>query len=287
MVKSKKFSYDWDDYEGGKKNAETMFEEILSDDELESLDELIIGCWGESWDNDVQPIIDGIVANKEKFSGIKHLFVGDMEYDECEVSWIEQGDYSKLWAALPKLEYLTIKGSQNLSLGEISHDNLVQLEIICGGLPVDVIKSIGNAKLPSLEKISLYIGIEDYGFDGSVDDIREMLEKSDLPKLKSLGILDSEIQDEIAEVVVKSKYMSQITSLDLSCGTMTDKGGQIILDALPSYKNIKEVDLHYHFMSDEMVDKLDNLEGVDIDTDEQEEEDEWDGEVYRYPMLTE
>lgn len=287
MVKSKKFSYDWDDYEGGKKNAETMFEEILSDDELESLDELIIGCWGESWDNDVQPIIDGIVANKEKFSGITHLFVGDMEYDECEVSWIEQGDYSKLWAALPKLEYLTIKGSQNLSLGEISHDNLVQLEIICGGLPVDVIKSIGNAKLPSLEKISLYIGIEDYGFDGSVDDIREMLEKSDLPKLKSLGILDSEIQDEIAEVVVKSKYMSQITSLDLSCGTMTDKGGQIILDALPSYKNIKEVDLHYHFMSDEMVDKLDNLEGVDIDTDEQEEEDEWDGEVYRYPMLTE
>lgn len=287
MVKSKKFSYDWDDYEGGKKNAGTMIEEILADEELESLDELIIGCWGESWDNSVQPIIDGIVANKEKFLSITHLFVGDMEYDECEVSWIEQGDYSRLWAALPKLEYLTIKGSQNLSLGEISHDNLVHLEIICGGLPVDVIKSIGNAKLPSLEKISLYIGIEDYGFDGSVDDIREMLEKSDLPKLKSLGILDSEIQDEIAEVVVKSKYMSQITRLDLSCGTLTDKGGQFVLDALPSYKNIKEVDLHYHFMSDEMVDKLDALEGVDIDTDDQEEEDEWDGEVYRYPMLTE
>ena len=34
-----------------------------------------------------------------------------MEYDECEVSWIEQGDYSKLWEAMPQLKQLGIKGS--------------------------------------------------------------------------------------------------------------------------------------------------------------------------------
>ena len=286
MGKSKKFFYEWEDYEDGEKNAQTMIEDILADGEIAELDELIIGCWGQSWDNDVQPVIDGIVKNKEKFANVKHLFIGDMDFEECEVSWIEQGNYENIWSALPQLEKLTIKGSTNLSLGKIAHENLKELEIICGGLPKEVLESIGAAKLPSLVSLSLYIGIEDYGFDGGVEDIRSMLEKSDLPKLEHLGILDSEIQDEVAEAVVKCKYMSQISSLDLSYGTLSDKGGQILLDTLPSYPNIKEVNLEWHYMSDSMMKKLSELD-AEIDMDDQQEDDEDDGEVYRYPFLTE
>ena len=117
--KSKKYVYEWEDYEDGKKNAKTMAEEILTDPQLPELEEIIIGCWGESWENSAQSIIDSIVANKEKFTGIKSLFVGDMDYEECEVSWIEQADYSALWETLPGLERLTIKGGTNLSLGKI------------------------------------------------------------------------------------------------------------------------------------------------------------------------
>lgn len=286
MAKSKKFVYDWDDYEDGQKDAKTMIADILADGELDSLDELVIGCWGESWENDAQPIIDGIVENRERFSNIKSLFVGDMDYEECEVSWIEQGNYEKLWEALPQLEKLTIKGSTNLSLGNIKHDKLKYLEIICGGLPKEVLASIGEAKLPSLETLSLYIGVEDYGFDGDVKDIASMLEKSDFTNLKSLGILDSEIQDEIAEHVLKCKYMNQISTLDLSYGTLTDEGGQLLLDTLPSFPNIKKVDLEHHFMSDEMMNKLSSLD-AEVNVDDQQEADEYDGEIYRYPVLTE
>lgn len=286
MAKSKKFFYSWEDYEDGGKNAKTMIADILADKELPELDELVIGCWGESWENDAQVIIDGIVENKDKFSGITSLFVGDMDYEECEVSWIEQADYSAIWAAMPQLEKLTIKGSTNLSLGNIQHDHLKKLEIICGGLPKDVLASIGGAKLPSLEVLSLYIGVEDYGFDGTIDDIKAMIDKSDFPKLKELGILDSEIQDEVAEVVTDCKYMGQIASLDLSCGSLTDKGGQVLLEKLPSFENIKEVNLEYHFMSDDMMKKLTGL-SANVNVDDKQEEDEYDGEIYRYPMLTE
>lgn len=286
MEKSKKYFYTWEEYSENDKNAKTLIADILADPGLSQMDGLLIGCWGESWDNSVQPIIDGIVENKDKFAGIKSLFVGDMDFEECEVSWIEQGDYSGLWAAMPQLEELTIKGSTNLSLGSIQHENLKSLEIICGGLPKEVLASIGAAKLPSLEKLSLYIGIEDYGFDGSVADIEAMLEKSDLPKLKELGILDSEEQDEVAEAVVKCKYMKQIQTLDLSCGTLTDKGGQFILDALPSFANIKEVNLAFHYMSEEMMKKLEELD-TDVNVGDPQEDDEYDGEIYRYPMLTE
>lgn len=285
-MKGKKFFYTWEDYSENGKNAGTLIDDILADPELPQLDQLVIGCWGESWDNSAQPIIDGIVEHAGQFAGIKSLFVGDMDFEECEVSWIEQADYSKLWAALPQLEELTIKGSTNLSLGSIQHENLKDLEIICGGLPKEVLASIGAAKLPALKRLSLYMGVEDYGFDGGIEDIASMLEKSDFPQLEELGILDSEIQDEVAEAVVKSRYMKQIHTLDLSCGTMTDKGGQCLLDELPKYGNIKEVDLSYHYMSDEMMEKLEALE-AEVDVDDQQEDDEYDGEIYRYPMLTE
>lgn len=286
MYKSKKYFYDWDDVEEGEKSAKTMVADILADEEFPTLEELVIGYWGEPYDDSNQVILDGIVEHKEQFSNIKRLFVGDMESDECEVSWILQGNYEKLWNALPNLKELTIKGSEGLALGEIVHENLESLEIICGGLPKTVIESIKNAKLPNLKKLNLYIGIEDYGFDGDIETIKALLKESNFPKLEYLGINDSEIQDDITEAILQSDYMKQITTLDLSNGTLTDKGGQLLLEEIPKYPNIKNLDLHFHYLSDEMMEKLDELP-IEVNLDEPEEMEEWDGEIWCYPMLTE
>ena len=48
MYKSKKFSYDYDEYETEGKSVETMGEDILNDEEFEELEELIVGDWGDS-----------------------------------------------------------------------------------------------------------------------------------------------------------------------------------------------------------------------------------------------
>lgn len=285
MGKSKKYVYDWDDCNDDSKGPDTMIGEMLADSELRDLEELIIGCWGYGGE-DCQEIINGIIENADKFSHIKKLFVGDMTYEECEVSWIEQGDYSKLWAAMPQLTELTIKGSTNLTLGDIEHENLRSLTIICGGLGKNVIEEIQKAKLPNLKKLLLYIGIENYGFDGDAKTIENLLAKSDFPNLTYLGITDSEIQDELTQVVLESKYMSQINTLDLSNGTLTDKGGTLLLEKIPQYPNIKKVDLHYHYLSDEMMKKLKQLPIV-IDLSEQEDVEVWDGEIWMNAMLTE
>lgn len=289
MYKSKRFSYTYEDWEDGGKNAKTMVEDIIKDSDFSGLEEIVIGCWGECWDEEegAQALIDGIIENKEKFSHIKSLFVGDMDFEDCEVSWIIQGDYSGLWAAMPQLEKLTIKGSCNLVLGDIRHDKLQHLEIICGGLPSSVIQSVQKAKLPSLKTLLLYIGVEDYGFDGDISTIKELLTQSDFPELTYLGITDSEIEDEIAEAVLDCKYINQITTLNLSMGSLTDRGGQMLLDKLPDYPNIKALDLEYHFLSDEMMDQLQEMDGIEVNVDDEQEADEYDGEVYYYPMLTE
>lgn len=288
MYQSKRFAYTYED-EG--KTAADLLQEILEDAQLSDLDEIVIGPWGDNcWDESeegVQIIIDGIVANKEKFSHVTSLFFGDMGFEDCEVSWIIQGDYSKLWEAMPQLERLVIKGSNELVLGEITHENLKLLEIICGGLPKSVIASIQKAKLPALQKLLLYIGVEDYGFDGDASAIRDFLAESDFPQLTYLGITDSEIQDEITEVVLDCKYLSQITTLDLSFGTLTDKGGEMLLKKLPEYPNIKQLELYHHFLSDQMMKELQNLPDIQVNVDEQQEPDDYDGEIYYYAMLTE
>lgn len=284
--KCKKFMYSYDEYEEQGKGAETLVEDILADSDFPALTELVIGDWGNSWEDGCQKILDGIVEQAERFSHIESLFIGDMDYEECEVSWIIQGDYSRLWAAMPQLKELTIKGSTDLELGEICHEGLESLTIICGGLSRSVLRSIQDAKLPGLKKLLLYIGVEAYGFDGDENTVKELLEKADFPKLTYLGIEDSEIQDELAQVVLESKFMGQIETLDLANGTLTDKGGELLLKELPKWPNVKKLDVHYHYMSDEMAGKLEVLP-LEVDASEGNEDERYNGEVYRNAMLTE
>ncbi|RKJ02561.1 cytoplasmic protein [bacterium D16-54] len=286
MAATKKYSYDFDQYEEEGKGSDTLVEDILADPEFPQVTELIIGDWGNSWEEECQPIIEGIIANAQRFSHVEKLFIGDMEYDECEVSWIMQGNYKDLWAALPHLKELTIKGSTGLVLGEICHEELESLTIICGGLPVRVIEEIQRATLPKLKKLLLYIGSDNYGFDGNPDTIREFLEKVQLPELEYLGIVDSEIQDEITEAVLESKFIGQIQTLDLSCGTLSDKGGELLLQKLPQYDNIKRLDVHYNFMSEKLIKRLEELP-ISVDASDRNEMHHYRGESYMYAMLTE
>lgn len=286
MYKSKRFSYTYEEWQDGK-NAASMLEDIMSDTEFCELEEIVVGCWGEAWDSAPQPLIDGIAANKDQFAHIKSLFIGDMDYEDCEVSWIMQSDYSGLWEAMPQLEKLVIKGSNDLKLGTVNHEQLRHLEIICGGLPKAVIQEVQNAKLPNLDHLILYIGIEDYGFDGDISTIKEFLEQSDFPKLTSLGIVDSDIQNQVTEAVLHCKYINQLTTLNLSMGVLTDEGGQMLLEELPKYPNIQELNLKYHFLTDEMMDKLEGLTGVAVNVEDPQEPDDYDDELYGYPMVTE
>ena len=280
MGKSKKYEYDYEQYEAGK-GPDSMVRDILADPEFGEVTDVVIGSWGSAWEDGCQKILDEIADNGAGFAHVEKLFVGDMDYEECEVSWIIQGNYSRLWKALPDLKELTIKGSTDLVLGQVEHENLESLTIICGGLPASVMEEIGNAKLPNLRKLVLYIGIDRDG-----DTVQNLLEKSDFPKLEYLGIEDSEIQDELAHVVLESKYMKQIHTLDLANGTLTDKGGRMLLEKLPSFPNIKMLDVHYHYMSDGMVSKLKELP-VEVDAAEPNEPEEYGGEIWMNAMLTE
>ncbi|WP_115775584.1 STM4015 family protein [Escherichia marmotae] len=280
----KKFYMDWDN----EILQEEFINNILADEDLAKIRSLVIGRWGECWDEErCQPIIDMFVEHAERFAHLESLFVGDMESEECEISWIKQGDYSRLYAALPNLKKLTIKGAQGLELGEIAHDKLEHLEIISGGTPCGVFASLQNAHLPALKTLIVYIGIENYGFDASIDIVMKLASKSLFPSLMHLGLMNSEEQNEITRRVLESDILPQLEVLALSCGTLTNEGAEYLLKHADRLSHLKLLDLHHHYMTEDMQKKLQKTLTCTLELSEALTSEVYDDEVYMHAMFTE
>ena len=183
----------------------------------------------------------------------------------------------------PQLERLHIKGSTDLTLSTLplQHQHLKALTIECGGLPKSIIETIATAKLPELEYLQLYIGAEHYGFDGALDDLRPFMQKGLFPKLKYLGLVDSEIANEIAIEIANAPVLAQLETLDLSLGTLSDEGGQALLNS-SAIARLKKLDLHYHYLSDDMVEEFKKMSIMVDVSDENGSEEE-----YRFAAVTE
>ncbi|EHI7622118.1 cytoplasmic protein [Salmonella enterica] len=242
---NKRFNIDWDN----ELTQEQLINLILTDEDLPKLRSLTIGNWGDCWEDETcQPIIDMIVENASRFAHLESLFIGDMESEDCEISWIKQGDYSRLYAALPNLKELIIKGASDLRLGAIHHEKLEHLEIISGGIPSNVLAELQNAQLPALKTLKLFLGVEEYGFDGSLDNVMV---------------------------------------LELSCGTLTDSGAEALLEHKDRIAHLETLDLHHHYLTPEMQEKLKAALPIPLNLSEALEPDDYDGDIYMNAMYTE
>lgn len=276
-----RLSVGYDEYEDGVRMSD-LIEKLASRPDSARLSILTIGEWGQAYENSPDSVLDTLIRHKDQFPQLKRLFIGDMSFEECEVSWINQTNLSPLLTAFPNLESLSIKGSQGLSLQPLEHEKLQELVVICGGLPQSVLAEIKAARLPELRKLELYLGVEDYGFDGGLEDVLALLDTSLFPKLTYLGLKDSEIQDEIAIAIADAPIVDQLEILDLSYGTLTDEGAAALL-ASERIKKLKHLNLSYHYMSDDMLIRW-KRSGISVDVTDQQESDEDD---WRYPFLTE
>lgn len=240
---------------------------LVEDPAAAQLTGLVIGQWG---DFEAQPdsLIQTLVAVRDKLPNLTHLFIGDITYEELEVSWIQQTDLSPLFFAYPKLEYFGVRGGEQLSLGAIYHDTLKHIVVETGGLPGAVLHEVQKSSLPALEHLELWLGTENYGWNGSIEDVRPLLTLGLFPALKYLGLRNSEIADDIAKAVVESGILEHIEVLDLSLGTLGDEGGQALLDA-PALLKLKKLDLHHHYLSEELIKKFEALP-IEVDLDEAE-----------------
>ncbi|WP_340021653.1 STM4015 family protein [Paenibacillus sp. FSL K6-1096] len=277
-----KLSIDYDAFEEGKR-METEIERLSSSPEAATLTSLTIGDWGQAYEQSSELVVEALVKHKASFPALRKLFIGDMSYEECEISWINQTDLSPLLPAYPELQSLTAQGGTDLRLSQLQHDKLEELIIITGGLSKDVLADVAASRLPNLRKLELYLGVDNYGFDGGLEDILPLIEPGKFPKLTYLGLKNSEIQDEIAQALADAPILDQLDTLDMSLGTLSDEGAEAIL-ASERVKGLKHINLSYHYMSDEMMDRLKNS-GLPVDVSDQQQS--ADDDDWRYPSITE
>jgi hypothetical protein len=136
-----------------------------------------------------------------------------------------------------------------------------------------VLHQIATAKLPALEHLQVFLGSDDYGWDGSLDDVRPLFQEGLFPKLTYLGLCDSEIADDLAKAVVDAPVLKQLKVLDLSQGTLGDEGGRALL-ACEAIRQLEKLDLHHHYMSDDVMQQFQALP-IEVDVSEQEDEDDY------------
>jgi hypothetical protein len=250
------------------------FNTLLQHPQVEQIPALVVGMWG--FDKSVKLVVSALVENRSRLPNLKALFVGDIVSEENEISWIRQGDLSPLWLAFPNLEHLVIRGGDGLVVGEMKLPHLKSLRIEAGGLSGEVVRNVGRSTLPELESVVLWLGESNYGATVTIKDLEGFYACHEMPKLKYLGLCDSEIQDAIAEFIATAPVVDRLDVLDLSMGILTDDGALALLTS-PKVRTLKKLDLHYHFCSDAMVEKLRELEkhGVQIDVSQQQADRDW------------
>lgn len=263
------------DYDAAESQRD-LLDAFLAQVDTTALDALIIGAWSEAQSEPPQGYLDALIERHAELPALRALFVGDMSYEECEISWIVQGDYNPLLAAFPGLRSLRIRGSTDLTLAPFSHAALQELAIECGGLPERIVGAIAGSTLPALKRLELWLGDENYGFDGDVQSYARLLDAIDASRLDYLGLRDAQISDALAQYLAGCAWLGRLDTLDLSMGTIGDAGAQALCGS-PHLAGLKTLDLSHHYIGDAWQAKLKALPCRVVLDDPQDED---DGERY-------
>ncbi|EEF59514.1 STM4015 family protein [Pedosphaera parvula] len=260
----------------------TPWEALLADPKCSELKGIVYGYWFKDFDMEKtsEDVIVNLAMGATALPNVQALFIGDITYEECEISWLHQADVTPLFRAYPRLQHLGVRGSDGLKIGPAKHSELKSLIIQCGGLPAATLREVFQSEFPALEHLELWLGEENYGGDATVADLEPILSGRLFPNLRYLGLRDSAMADQVASAVANAPIVQRIETLDLSMGNLSNEGADALL-ASPTLKRLKKLDLHHHFISPDRVAKLQQL-GPQVDISDIQEAHKYGEETYRY-----
>ena len=268
-----------------KRKMPELIDGFMAKADKATLAALIIGMWGDPYESGADDVIAALASHAPQLPQLRALFIGDMTYEECEISWIVQGSYKPLLDAFPQLEELRIRGGNDLIIEPFSHQNLRKFTIESGGLDEKIARALADSHMPKLEHLELWLGTDEYGFSGDVTLYQQVLERLSTPALRYLGLRDAQIADDLAAWLANEPRLATVKTLDLSLGTIGDVGAEALLQG-SQLRNLTRLDLSHHYISEANQEKLRALP-FEVVLDDPQEDDEDDGDVYRYVSVGE
>ncbi|MER6443504.1 leucine-rich repeat domain-containing protein, partial [Streptomyces sp. NPDC001185] len=159
------------------------FARFLAAVDTKAVRALVVGAWSNADDNGPAEVIEALVAARDRLPELRAIFLADIVMEECEISWIVQGDVSPLLEAFPLLEEFGIRGGNQLDFPAVRHDRLRRLTVETGGMPADVVRGIADSDLPALVHLDLWLGTSEYGAGYELDDLEPFFAGTRLPAL--------------------------------------------------------------------------------------------------------
>ncbi|MEO3974703.1 STM4015 family protein [Streptomyces sp. CAU 1734] len=251
----------------GEERWSDLFSRFLATVDTTEVRALVIGLWNEPYDESSEAVIAALSTARELFPRLRAVFLGDITYEECEISWIIQTSVAPLLGAFPGLLEFGVRGGTGLALPALRHERLRSLTIETGGLDRQVVQGVAASELPELERLDIWLGSSGYGGDTELADLEPILSGGRLPRLLHLALHNSEIQDEIAVALAGAPVVAGLETLDLSMGTLGDEGAEALLSGQP-LDHLKRLDLHHHFISGTLAHRLASTlgaAGVEVD----------------------
>lgn len=257
---------------------------------------LIIGIWGDPEDTEPDEVMEAFLGARDRLTGLRSLYFGDITDEECRISRIGQTDVTPLLASCPTLEEFSVRAGESydmeglhpLRFPRIRHDGLRRLVVESAGLRGHVLRGVGESELPALEHLELWLGAREDGGDGEIADLAGILSGNRLPRLRTLALRNSEMQDEIAAAMAAAPIVANLDVLDLSLGTLTDTGAEALLGGQP-LTHLRKLDLHHNYLSEPMRQRLRAaLEpaGVEVDLDPSDAEADEDENGVPVPSIS-
>ncbi len=240
---------------------------------------LVLGFW---YTKDLS-LIDALLNASENLTNLKALCIENIH--DREYYPIENINISYILLAYPNLEILKIRFSNcktytynekrlGLEINSIRHENLKALIIECKRIDMELIFEIHNLELPALEYFELWSITSENGSTYSRMGIKELMQvfSKIFPKLKYLGIRNckNNLEDlnHVPFGIVDSSIIENLVELDLSMGSINDEGAEALLNC-PFIKNLDTLDVSDNYLSDEMVERLKQLD-IEVIADRQD-----------------
>lgn len=273
-----RLALDWDAYEDGTR-LEALIEALVDRPEAARIRALVIGAWDFESSTDSSELIAALVGAADRLPELRALFIGDIEGEEQELSWIKQADITPILRGFPRLERLHVRGGDGLTLQPVDHAELLEFVVQTGGLPSALPEALGASRLPALQLLELWIGERNYGRTTDLGTLAGILGGEGLPALRRLGLRNAENAGEFAAVLPAAPVVARLSELDLSLGTLVD-------DDLSPWRGdarltrLERIDLGENYLSAALLAEL-RASGLAISGEPQRTPDEYNGKIYR------
>jgi uncharacterized protein (TIGR02996 family) len=219
------------------------------------VDSLRFGLAAFEGDNDWAPVLRAVVESAQA-PRMRALAFDDFTSEDSELSWVEYGDFSELLPRLPALEHLKIRSGGGGTLGRLVMPAMKSFVRESGGLKRTELVEICGAQWSNLEHLEIWTGATNYGAEASCDDFERVLAARDLPRLRHLGIVNSQLSDELVPVLARSRVLPQLESLDVSRGIGAEALADALVEHAAAFRHLAAIDLSGNFLDATQVGRI-------------------------------